>query len=744
MSATNANNSSNSRARPLRMRLLLLAASGLVPLLLVLVWGLNHLVEERRVAAESSVLNLSRALATAVDAELRSIATLLDHMGTSDELERADLRAFQLSARRTAEQLGWRHVTLYDAQGHVLLRTNEPLGAANPVSLEPRSLAQVVEARAPAVTAVVETPRLGSDAFGVRVPVMRGGKLVYVLTAVLPVDRVSTVLTRQSIPSGSVSSVFDQVGHRVARSIRTASPFPTPSLKALLDRGDAQGVGRTVTREGTDNYTGYTRLKDWGWVVAVGTSVAQAHEGLAALLRAVALGLAASLALSVLLAWVLSRRVLGPIEALKEGAAALGRGDPVQMPPLHIVELDDVAVALTAAAADRDRAADQTRAALRLAEEANRSKDQFLAVLGHELRNPLAPIATAVQLMALKGDQRTAQERRIIQRQLLHVNRLVDDLLDVSRITGGRLAIRREPVRLAHLLAQLVETIGPSLHQRTLSLELAPAARDAWVAGDEVRLVQVFNNLLVNAIKFTGTGGAITISAALADSQVQVAVRDTGIGLAQEDLERIFELFYQAPQSSDRAQGGLGLGLPIVRSLVEMHGGRVSADSAGAGHGSCITVWLPLCEPPAASPSRPAALTSQGSGSVLVVDDNQDAADTCASLLELSGYTVRVAYTPQAALAVLQQFTPNVAILDIGLPGMSGYQLAAAMKAPPVAYRGALVALTGYGQPSDMAASQGAGFDAHLTKPVSPAQLLELVEKLAASHLAPAADPLSS
>jgi signal transduction histidine kinase/ActR/RegA family two-component response regulator len=730
---TSSNASPSARARPLRLRLLLLAASGLVPLVLVLAWGLNYLVEDRRIQAERSALELSRALATAVDAELRSITAVLVNMGNSDELERADLRGFQLTARRTVDQLGWRYVALSDAEGRVLLRTNEVFGTSNPAPVEPNSITTAMAIKIPVVSQVIPTPQLKSDRFAVRVPVLRSGKLVYVVSAILPTDIVSSVLVRQNIPSGSVASVFDQVNYRVARSRLVATPLPTPSLQALLARRDAQGVGRTQTREGVESYTGYTRLMESGWVVTVGNSVADVNKGLYALLRAVALGLAASLGLSVLLAWTLSRRVLGPIDAIKDGAAALGRGDPVQLPALDIAELDDVAVALTEAAANRDRAAARVAEALRVAEEANRSKDQFLAMLGHELRNPLAPIATAVKLMALKGDDKTAQERRIVERQLGHVNRLVDDLLDVSRITSGRLTILRQPVRLSEVLTQIVETIRPSVHQRLLALDLADNMDDAWVAGDEVRLVQVFNNLLVNAIKFTPTGKAIRVKAAVLDAQVRVDVEDTGVGISQAELERIFELFYQAPQSSDRAQGGLGLGLPIVKSLVEMHGGSVHAASGGPGQGSCFTVWLPLCEAPVHT--QPAALqaSAQGAGKVLVVDDNQDAADTCAALLEISGYTVRVAYTPEGALQVLQEFTPDVAILDIGLPGMSGYALARLMRAAPTGYRGKLVALTGYGQAADMAASQNAGFDAHLTKPVAAAQLLELVEKFSAS-----------
>jgi CheY-like chemotaxis protein len=367
-----------------------------------------------------------------------------------------------------------------------------------------------------------------------------------------------------------------------------------------------------------------------------------------------------------------------------------------------------------------------------MAEEANRSKDQFLAMLGHELRNPLAPISNAVQLMALKGDERTAPERRIIERQLVHVTRLVDDLLDISRIISGRLALKRERVPIAQVLTQVSDTIRTSLQQRTLKLDFSPSATQAWVGGDEVRLVQVFNNLLVNAIKFTSSTGAIYVKAAVAEGEVRIDVSDDGVGMSEADLDHVFDLFYQAPQSADRALGGLGLGLPIVKSIVEMHGGRVHAVSAGLNQGSCLTVWLPLCEAPAPHDEVVAPPPTQGSGQVLVVDDNEDAADTCATLLEISGYQTRVAYTPEGAIEVMREFTPEVAILDIGLPGMSGYELARVLKRG--GYAGRLVALTGYGQATDVAAAKAAGFDAHLTKPVTSDELLELIGKLSPAH----------
>ncbi|MEJ6023963.1 hybrid sensor histidine kinase/response regulator [Ramlibacter sp. PS4R-6] len=713
---------------PLRMRLLLLAASGLVPLVMVLAWGVSHLYDEQRNSAQRSALEISRALATAVEAEVRSITALLDQMSTSDELERADLRAFHLSTRRSAQQLGWRQVVLADAEGHLLFRSNQPFDRFDPQPVDPDSLNEVVRTKKPLVSRVVVSPSDKVETFVVRVPVVRGEHVVYILSAVLSTEVIHKVLARQNIPVGSVASVFDQTGRRMARSRPPVSAPPNPSLTRLLAGGATQGVGMTTTTEGEQVYTGFTRLHSFGWVVSVGTSVNEANRSFYALLGAIALGLGASLALALVLAWVLARRVSEPIERLKEAASALGRGAPVHVPTLEISELDDVAVALRTAAMERDLATQERVEALRIAEDANRSKDQFLAMLGHELRNPLAPIANAVQLMALKGDEATAQERRIIERQLVHVTRLVDDLLDVSRITTGRLTLARRPVNVAHILEQVVDAIQPLLMKRTLLLELDPEVHGAWIEGDEVRLVQVFNNLLVNAVKFTPSGGEIHVRAHVAGEDVRVEVRDDGIGMASDELKRVFELFYQAPQNTDRSRGGLGLGLPIVRSLVQMHGGSVKATSEGPGRGACIEVTLPLASPPEqAAPSAPMAL-EKGSGRVMVVDDNEDAADTCATLLEMSGYAVKVAYTPDAALKLLEEWTPDVAILDIGLPGMSGYELAREFRQRN--YGGRLAALTGYGQAADMAASKVAGFDAHLTKPVSPQELLELVAKL--------------
>ena len=574
-----------------------------------------------------------------------------------------------------------------------------------------------------------------------RVPVIRDGQLVYVISAVVNTEQVLNVLTRQNVPSTWVVGIFDQGGTRVARTRFNPTAHPSPSMQALMDTGAREGMGQTYTLEGVPSFSGFSRLPDSGWTVAVGISVQEVHLALLPMLLALAGGVLASLALSAYLAWFFARRVSEPIQTLEKAADALGRGDAVALPALGIAELDEVATALNRASAERavtlaerhraeaerERLLARMTEALRLAEEAGRGKDEFLAVLGHELRNPLAPITTALHMMERKGDERTRPEREILQRQLGYMVRLVDDLLDVSRITGKRLAIRLEPLRLAGLIEPVIEAARSQLGGRSLGVEISSEACGAWVRGDEVRLAQVLSNLLGNAVKFTGPTGRIDVAVTVTGDKVRVEVRDDGVGMAPQVLEHAFDPFFQAPQEMDRARGGLGLGLAIVKSLVELHGGSVRAASGGPRRGTTVTLDLPQIDPPASSASHGVAEPSPGAGKLLVVDDNRDAADSTAALLELVGYQVRVAYHPDAALQLLSGFRPDGALLDIGLPGMSGYELAAVLRGAPHRFTGLLVALTGYGEQNDIAHALRSGFDAHLTKPVGPQVLLDLL-----------------
>ncbi|HSN30920.1 MAG TPA: PAS domain-containing protein [Kofleriaceae bacterium] len=361
------------------------------------------------------------------------------------------------------------------------------------------------------------------------------------------------------------------------------------------------------------------------------------------------------------------------------------------------------------------------------AEAASRAKDQFLAMLGHELRNPLAPITTALELMALRPPPHK-REREVIERQVVHLTRLVDDLLDVSRITRGKIELARQRLSIAAIVARAVELASPLLEQRShvLSVDVPDALA---VEGDPTRLSQVVANLLTNAARYTPSRGSIDVTGRRDGGEVVLRVRDNGIGLAPDMLTSIFDIFVQGPQSIARTEGGLGLGLAIVRSLVQMHGGSVSATSEGLGRGAMFEVRLPAAAPTSAEMAavavRPAPTPSRLR--VLVVDDNDDAAELLAELLVERGHDVRTANDGPDALRVAAELHPDVALLDIGLPVMDGYELAQRLRDTVGPLR--LIAVTGYGQPADRERARDAGFEVHLAKPVAIEKLYKALER---------------
>jgi PAS domain S-box-containing protein len=368
------------------------------------------------------------------------------------------------------------------------------------------------------------------------------------------------------------------------------------------------------------------------------------------------------------------------------------------------------------------------------AETANRAKDEFLAMLGHELRNPLAPILTALQLLKLRGVDAAERERVIIERQVRHLVSLVDDLLDVSRITRGKIALKHEPVEAADAVARAIETASPLLEQQRHEL-IVGVPRGLVVTGDAGRLAQVMANLLTNAAKYTEPGGAITVTGRAEGEDVVLCVRDTGIGIEPEMLPRIFDLFVQERQTLERSRGGLGLGLAIVRNLVVLHGGSVTAHSAGKGQGSEFTIRLrratALAPRAPADSGRAAEAPATARGArVLIVDDNHDAAVLLNEMLSALGYVTRFVHDGPSALTFAQEFQPDFALLDIGLPVMDGYELARRFSEHPPLRRTRLIALTGYGQRQDRQRSTEAGFGAHLVKPVDIEELRAALESV--------------
>ena len=361
--------------------------------------------------------------------------------------------------------------------------------------------------------------------------------------------------------------------------------------------------------------------------------------------------------------------------------------------------------------------------------DVDRRKDEFLATLAHELRNPLGPIRTALALLCKLDPVVPAMQdnaRRTIARHTDHLVRLVDDLLDVSRISQGKISLQWESVSLASVIRSAVETSSHSIVARGHALDVNLPGEELWVCGDAVRLSQIVANLLLNAAKFTAPGGRIVIRAERDGDTVRIRLSDNGIGIDAASIDSIFGLFAQSGHSPDRVQDGLGIGLSLVRNLVQLHGGQVSVRSPGVGLGSTFEVSLPLdanVPLPVAAPAPPDA---GGSQRILVVDDNCDAADTLAELLEIYGHTVCTAYTGGQATQRTLEFRPDIVFLDIGLPDMSGYEVAVKLRQLPIPQQFRLVALTGYGQEHDRQAAMQAGFDEHFAKPVDFGKLASL------------------
>jgi PAS domain S-box-containing protein len=367
----------------------------------------------------------------------------------------------------------------------------------------------------------------------------------------------------------------------------------------------------------------------------------------------------------------------------------------------------------------RRRAEDALRA------EARR-KDEFLATLSHELRNPLAPIRNGIYLLQHGPDGDKARTAlAVIDRQVTHLTRIIDDLLDVTRIARGKVRLQRELLDLGELAQRTVEDHRAAFDEAGVHLELDRAPSPCWVEVDGSRLAQVLGNLLGNALKFTNRGGHVRVSVDLMTDRAALRVRDTGVGIAPEVLERLFEPFQQAPQTLERTRGGLGLGLAMVKGLVELHGGTVQVRSAGLGHGAEFAIHLPLADAPAHAPA-PHQASLGSSHRVLVIDDNEDAATSLRDVLELSGHRVRVALDGPAGLAAAREFDPEVVICDIGLPRMDGYEVARKLRSDARLRRAWLVAMTGYAAPEDLERARAAGFDRHVAKPPT----LEKLESL--------------
>jgi signal transduction histidine kinase/ActR/RegA family two-component response regulator len=728
------------RRLPLRRYLFLLVTAAILPLAVLSGIGLTFIFQDARQEALRHGRDVTRALATAVDAELQGSISALQFLASSNALEDGDIAGFYRRAMRgNARRPDWLSVSLARPNGERLMDSRYAPGSAMPPLVETESVAELVRTRGPQIG--VLTPGLERRAFAVRIPVMREGEVEYVLSAVVDPESIRRLVDRQSVPADWVIAVFDSKGLRVARSRAHEQYFGTPASDSLRElmaaSASSEGDGLTRAMEGDAIFTAFTRLP-YGWSVAIGIPeaavTAMAARSTAIYGAAVALSILAGL----LAALWLARHASRSMSELGAAAHALGRGEAPDPLASRIAEMGEVGAAIAESgrqrqAFERERGELLAReqAARAEAERANRQKDQFLAMLAHELRNPLAAITNASNLLddGRAGSEMQERARNVIRRQARHLARLTDDLLDAARALLGKVALQSRPLDLASVAAQAVRTLAAA--GRSDGHRIVEDFQSAWVSGDPVRLDQVVGNLLENAVKYTPAGGTITLSVRREGDSAVLRVADTGVGIPPELAGRVFDLFVQGPRDIDRNQGGLGIGLTLVRRLVELHGGKVEVHSAGEGKGAEFALRLPAIEVPADAAPVPVASRDGASRTVLLVEDNEDARETLQTLLEMIGHRVDSARDGVTGVEKALAIVPDVAIVDIGLPGIDGFEVARRIRAA-LGDRVLLVALTGYGAEEDRARVLAAGFDAHVTKPADISELQVLLERAGA------------
>lgn len=517
---------------------------------------------------------------------------------------------------------------------------------------------------------------------------------------------------------------------RNSPQVTMASLDSVPALKAATENRESLVKGldqRGVPVIAAGCPLGYA---DWGLVVKMDTK-----EAYLPILRVIQLEVLAGLiviGLGLIAAYILARSFTHPVRQLTQAASRITEGNYETVVPVQSEDefgtlstnFNEMTTAIRARRTERDRAEEALR-------NADRRKDEFLAMLGHELRNPLSAIANAVRLWNVAGDDHHAVElaHGVIERQTTNLSRLVDDLLDVARITEGKIDLRKRPVEVNEIIHRAAEAARPAIDQQRHELQLF-LQDDAkiYIDADPTRIEQVIANLLTNAIKYTRKGGEIKIASRLENGEAVISISDTGIGIAPRMLPEIFGLFTQGEHSIDRSTGGLGIGLSLCRRLVELHGGTITAFSEGVGRGSTFTVHLPtIAAPePIMLPQPPANPEPGRQRRILLVDDNQDTVQSLARLLKLRGHEVATAFDGVAALKLAHEFQPDFLLLDLGLPGLDGYELARRLRAQGFT-RTPIVAISGYAQEGDRIRSREAGFNYHFAKPVDFEALAELI-----------------
>jgi signal transduction histidine kinase/ActR/RegA family two-component response regulator len=746
----------------LRTHYWLLAFSIVLPVAVFCSIAMEMLLTSQRATAMRHIEESARSATLEIDAEIRRAQSVLRALAHSHALAASDSRRFHDEASAAnAGQGAW--IILYERSGQQLVNTRLPFGAELPVRLDPEVVARQLDSGTGIVSGVKWGQALKRPFVTVEQPIVTAAGVPRVIAQAFSPSYFARTFAGSAIPESWMIKVIDGAGVVVAA--RGQDPdakhaqMPGDLLAAI--KRSPRGMLRHTGGEGVDEYSYFvgSALSDWAVIVSAPASEINAAvlRGMAVAIAGFVVAIGSALALGV----HTGRRLVRFVSSASTAARALGGEQPVS--GLHHSSIGEME-ALNHAIREADtrlRAEMQSRASVEMerndllvreraarehAERQNSAKDEFLAMLGHELRNPLAAITSAVALLDRSGlpgvpPQAGERAREVLRRQTAHLGTLVDDLLEVNRALMGKLALVRKDLDLAQVVRDCLDTLqaGGRLHAHRMELDLAPAP----VLADATRLAQVVDNILDNALKYSPADSAIAIRIARNGNMAELTVRDNGAGITPELLPHVFTVFVQGKQSLQRAQGGLGIGLTLVRRLVEMHGGTIRVASEGAGLGTCVTVLLPLAAselagPPAdyPLPGRPdaqggvARAPANRGLTVLLVEDNEDARAMMTMMLELHGCRVLAAANGADALALAVAESPDLALIDIGLPGMDGYAVARALQDRPATAGICLVALTGYGTEEARERTRQAGFSQHVTKPLALDGLSALLWRL--------------
>jgi signal transduction histidine kinase/ActR/RegA family two-component response regulator len=719
----------------LRTHYLLLAFSILVPAAVFCSIALNLMLNAQRDSVTQRIEESARLSAMVIDADIDRAQSVLQALSGSQALALGDLARFDAEARAANAGAGaW--MIMYDDRGQQLINTRHPFGRPLPKRRDRAQVEQLFSSGKWNVSGMRWGDELKNNFVMVELPVTLPSGMRYIVAQAFSPAFFARSFAGRAIPLSWMVAVLDGDGTIIAHrqlAEQVALEKAAPGLLKQI-RSASSGALKHVTGEGTEVYAAFTHSALSDWSIVMGAPVEEIDAAVWHGVGAIAFGLGIAILAALTLTIFTGRRLVQFAASAAQAARRLGRGQQVaSLAPSGIRELDDLNESIIDASGrlriemDSRSLAERERNELLVleknararAEEQNAAKDEFLAMLGHELRNPLSAVANAVYIIDSGqpvSEHLLGRARAVLRRQTEHLRKLVDDLLEVNRALMGKLTLHMAPVDLGDAVRHCVDTLqaGGRTDGFALQVETAPALVNA----DLTRLVQIVDNILDNALKYTPAGGRIEVAVRHSGGQAEFVVRDSGIGIAPELLPKVFNIFAQGKQSLQRDQGGLGIGLSLVRQLVEMHGGTVEIVSEGTGRGATVTIRLPLLAAVAAAPALPVA-ASGAPRRVLLIEDNEDAREMMAALLELLSCEVLSASAGPEGIALAAARQPGIAFIDIGLAGMDGYAIARALRADPATAQIELIALTGYGSDDDRRRAFEAGFAHHFTKPIT-------------------------